>query len=93
MYTSFRIYPEKRYLNQVNVGFNAGMRYGYFGETMLDQWTRVNLHFRFTEFSQMNIYFQSNMERYEGVDYNKAYFSLNAKPDQNYYLSSRRENA
>ncbi|NQT80494.1 MAG: carbohydrate binding family 9 domain-containing protein [Candidatus Aminicenantes bacterium] len=76
MFTSFRMYPEKKYLNQMSINFNTGMRYGYFGETMLDHWMRANLQIRFTEFSQMNISFRSNMERYENVGYNKNSFSV-----------------
>ncbi len=77
-YTSFRFYPEKQYLNQVTVSFNAGMRYSYFGETMEDQWMRTSLQLRFTEFSQVYFSFRNTMERYGGVDFNQSVFSTEA---------------
>ena len=70
-YTSFRAYPEKKYLNQVSLGLSTGQRYAYFEDLLTDCWSRANLHLRFTEFSMMDITFQNSMERYEGIDFNK----------------------
>jgi len=75
-YTSFRAYHEKKYLNQLSLYLNAGKRYAYFDNLLIDQWARVQLRFRFTEFSQMNVSFQNDMERYEGVDFHKNSFTI-----------------
>lgn len=78
-WTNFRFYPEKKYLNQVQLGFNGGMRYEYSGHTMVDEWVRANLHLRFNEFSMMNVSFENELERYEGVDFNLNSVSINAE--------------
>ena len=75
-YTSFRAYPEKKYLNQVSLGLSAGQRYAYFEDLLTDRWSRANLHLRFTEFSMMDITFQNSMERYEGIDFNKDSYTV-----------------
>ena len=75
-YTSFRAYPEKKYLNQVSLGLSAGQRYAYFEDLLTDRWSRANLHLRFTEFSMMDITFQNSMERYEGIDFNKNSYTV-----------------
>jgi len=71
VFTSFRMYPEKKYLNQISLNLNVGRRYAYLADILTDQWARAGLQLRFTEFSQMRISFQSDMERYEGIDFNK----------------------
>jgi hypothetical protein len=78
-FTSFRVYPEKKYLNQVSLSFNGGRRYSYSNDLLQDQWVRANLSLRFTEFSQMWISFQNGMEDYEGVDFWKNYFTIEAE--------------
>jgi hypothetical protein len=75
-YTSFRAYPEKKYLNQVSLGLSAGQSHAYFEDLLIDRWSRANLRLRFTEFSQMNITFLDSMERYEGIDFNKNSFTV-----------------
>jgi hypothetical protein len=78
-FTNVRFYPEKRYLNQVQIGFNGGRRYEYFGHTMVDEWVRANLHLRFNEFSMMNVSFENELERYEGIDFKLNSVSINAE--------------
>lgn len=78
-YTSFRFYPEKKYLNQVQLGFNGGMRYEFFGQTMQDQWIRSYLHLRINEFSMVNFSIQNDMERFAGVDFDLASFSIDGE--------------
>lgn len=75
-YTSFIVYPEKKYLNQLSLYFRGGERYTYFENTLLDQWAQAQLRFRFTEFSQMNISYENDMERYGGVDFYKNSFTI-----------------
>lgn len=78
-YTSFRAYPEKKYLNQISLHLNAGRRYAYLSDLLYDRWERAELRFRFTEFSQMNIAFEREMEHYEGFDFQKNSFSTEAQ--------------
>ena len=78
-YTSVRLYPEKQYLNQVMLNLNVGQRYGYFDNTLQDQWLRALLHFRLTEFSVVNVNYQNLMERYEGIDFKQNVFNLNGE--------------
>jgi hypothetical protein len=75
-YTYFNIYPQRQFLNQISLGVNGGKRYAYFGDTLTDYWVNANLHLRFTEFNMMDISFQNSMERYERIDFNKNFFSI-----------------
>jgi len=75
-YTSFRTYPEKKYLNQVSLYLNAGKRYAYFSDLLYDQWASASLSLRFTEFNQLWIEFKNDMECYEGIDFWKNSFSI-----------------
>jgi len=75
-FTSASIYPEKEYLNQIQFNLNAGRRF-FFSENLLqDEWLRGNINFRFNEFSQFRLQFQTDMERYAGVNFNKNSFEL-----------------
>lgn len=75
-YTSFRTYPEKKYLNQVSLYLNAGKRYAYFSDLLYDQWASASLSLRFTEFNQLWIEFKNDMEYYEGIDFWKNSLSI-----------------
>jgi hypothetical protein len=75
-YTHFSFYPEKKFLNQINLGISAGKRFAYSGSNVLDEWIRAGLHLRFTEFNQMNIDFTREMENYEGLDFHKSSLSV-----------------
>ncbi len=68
-FTYFTLYPERKYLNQVSIGLNGGRRYAYSDDLRLDQWAEANLRLRFTEFNQMVISFENQMEYYEGIDF------------------------
>lgn len=70
-YSSFNVYPEKKYLNQVSLYLNAGIRNAYFEDVRLDQWARATLNFRFTEFSRLDISYRNEMERFEGINFHK----------------------
>ncbi|MBS3819644.1 carbohydrate binding family 9 domain-containing protein [bacterium] len=76
-YTSFQLYPEKQYLNQVRFTLRGGRRYAYFENTVLDDWVSGHLHLRVTEFSMINASLQKAMERFGGVDFHKNSFNLN----------------
>lgn len=79
VYTSLRAYPEKKYLNQLSLYFRAGKRFAYFEDTLIDQWARAELRLRFTEFNQMDISFERDMERYENLDFYKSSLSIEAQ--------------
>ncbi|MCJ7580694.1 MAG: carbohydrate binding family 9 domain-containing protein, partial [Candidatus Aminicenantes bacterium] len=75
-FTFVTIYPEKNYLNQIQFNLNTGRRF-FFSENILqDEWLRGDVNFRFTEFSQLRLRFQTDMERYSGVDFHKSSFEL-----------------
>lgn len=75
-YTDFKLYPEKRYLNEISLGFRAGQRNAYFENIVQDRWASANLNFRFNEWSRMNINFQNAMERYGEIDFNLNSFTI-----------------
>jgi hypothetical protein len=68
----YQFYPEKQYLNQVRIRLMGGRRFTHDGETLEDEWVALSSQLRFTEFSQMNIKLQRDMERYGGVDFQKT---------------------
>ncbi len=75
-YTFVTIYPEKKYLNQIRFNLRGGRRYGFRMDVLEDQWASADVNIRFTEFSQMNVSFQTDMERYEQVDFHKKNLRL-----------------
>ena len=77
-YTFFQFYPEKRYLNQVRMTLRTGHRYAYFEDTLVDTWAEADLQLRLNEFSQVFINYTWDMERYEGIDFNKNSLNVNA---------------
>jgi hypothetical protein len=76
VFSYFSIYPQKQYLNQIQLSLNAGIRDAYFEDFVQDRWVRANLQFRFTEFNQMFVSFRNDMEKYEGVDFHKNTISI-----------------
>ncbi len=76
VFSFFSVYPQKRYLNQMNLSLSAGIRDSYFEDIVQDKWFRANLQFRFTEFNQMYVTYRSEMEHYGEVDFNKNSFSI-----------------
>jgi hypothetical protein len=76
-YSFLNFYPEKEFMNQIRLSVNAGQMYGYFGNTLSDQWVGGNVHLRFTEFNQLNIKYRNSMELYEGIDFHKNVINLN----------------
>lgn len=75
-FTFATIYPEKRYLSQIQFNLNTGRRF-FFSENLLqDEWLRGNINLRFNEFSGLQLQVQTDMERYAGFDFNKNSFEL-----------------
>jgi len=77
--TQFNLYPDKKYLNQVNVGMRVGRRDDYFGSAAQDEYVRANIQLRLTEFNRVFLQFENAMERYEGIRFHKNSFSLEAE--------------
>jgi len=75
-WTNFRIYPEKKLLNQVDFRFKVGQKDAYFQNIVTDRFYEAGVGLRFTEFNQLNIRFQNMMERYAGVDFKKNFLEL-----------------
>jgi len=76
VFSYFSTYPQKQYLNQINLSLSAGIRDSYFEDIVQDKWIRGNLQFRFTEFNQMFVTYRNEMERYEGLNFHKNSFSI-----------------
>jgi hypothetical protein len=75
-YTYLTLHTEKKYLNLVRFNLRAGRRFQYHENTLEDQWINADVNLRFTEFSQLNVFFQRDMERYEGIEFNKSSFEI-----------------
>ncbi len=76
-FTSFRIFPQKKYLNGLYLNLNIGKMDAYFENIVTDRWAVANLHFEFTQWSRLNISYKNYMERYGGINFNKKVFTLN----------------
>jgi hypothetical protein len=75
-FSYFSVYPQKQYLNQIQLSLSAGIRDAYFEDITQDRWAQANLQFRFTEFNQMFLSYINDMERYLGVEFRKNTFSI-----------------
>jgi hypothetical protein len=78
-FASFRLYPDKKYLNQVQFRLQAGKRDGYADSTTQDTWVRGNIQFRLTEFNQIYVAYESEMERFADIEFKKQNFSIEAQ--------------
>lgn len=75
-FANFRIYPDKPFLNQVQLNLQAGRRDGYFDSVTQDTWVRAQTRLRFTEFNQLFLVVENGLERYAGNDFRKTQFQL-----------------
>jgi len=78
-FVNVRLYPEKKILNMVNLNINAGRRHYYSISTLQDEWLRANINLRINEFNMFNFQFQTDMENYSGVDFQKNSFSADGQ--------------
>ncbi|MFB0518270.1 MAG: DUF5916 domain-containing protein [Acidobacteriota bacterium] len=76
-HTSFRTFPEKKYLNGVYFNLSAGKMNAYTENIMTDRWAGAELYFEITQFSRLNVSFENYMERYGGINFHKNSFTLN----------------
>jgi hypothetical protein len=79
VYASYRLYTDKKYLNQVQFRVQAGKRDGYADSTTQDTWFRGNIQFRLTEFNQVFVAYESEMERFADVEFKKQNFSVESQ--------------
>lgn len=75
-YLGFRLYPEKKNLQQVSFWLNFGRRFGYSDSQMQDQWIRARAQVRLSEFSQVELEFENQMEHYGGIDFYRNSFNI-----------------
>ncbi|MCX6574084.1 MAG: DUF5916 domain-containing protein [Candidatus Aminicenantes bacterium] len=78
-FASYRLYPDKKYLNQVQFRIQGGQRMGYADSVTQDTWIRPQVQFRLTEFNQVNIGYEAAMERFAGVDFKKQSLSIESQ--------------
>lgn len=76
LFSNLRFYPEKKYLNQFQIGLSAGNRYEYFSDKLTDRWLRGSMQFRLSEFNQVYLNCHSELEEYQGREFNKLYLSI-----------------
>ncbi len=58
-FASYRLYPDKKYLNQVQFRIQAGQRIGYADSVTQDTWIRPQVQFRLTEFNQVFVMYEA----------------------------------
>lgn len=78
-FASYTLYPDKPFLNQVRFQLQAGQRDSYFGSTVQDQWARLNLQVRFTEFNAVYATLERSLERYAEADFRKTDLTVQAE--------------
>jgi Domain of unknown function (DUF5916)/Carbohydrate family 9 binding domain-like len=78
-FASYRIYPDKKYLNQVQFRIQAGQRLGYADSIVQDTWIQPQVQFRLTEFNQVFVQFEAGRERFAGVDFHKQSLSVESE--------------
>jgi hypothetical protein len=79
VWTSATIYPDKKYLNQINFNFQVGQRDAYFSNTVQDKWARFSTQFRFTEFNRLWVTYENAMERYADIDFKRNNLEIQAE--------------
>jgi hypothetical protein len=78
-YASFRLYPDKKYLNQVQFRIQAGKRIGYADSITQDTWIRPQVQLRLTEFNQVFVEYEAGLERFASVDFRKQQLSIESQ--------------
>ena len=78
-FASYRLYPDKKYLNQVQFRFQAGRTDGYADSTTQNTWIRPQIQFRLTEFNQVFVEYEAGLERYAGIDFQKQELSIESQ--------------
>ncbi len=78
-FASYRFYPDKKYLNQVQLRLQAGRTGGYADSVTQNTWFRPQVQLRLTEFNQVFVRYEAEMERFAGVDFRKQALSVESQ--------------
>jgi hypothetical protein len=78
-FASYRLYTDKKYLNQIQFRLQAGKRDGYADSTTQDTWFRGSVQFRLTEFNQIFVSYENEMERFADVEFKKQSVSVQSQ--------------
>jgi hypothetical protein len=78
-FATYRLYPDKKYLNQIQFRLQAGTRDGYSDRVTQDTWLRAQVQFRLTEFNQVFVMAEDAMERFSGIDFKKRSLSVESQ--------------
>jgi Domain of unknown function (DUF5916)/Carbohydrate family 9 binding domain-like len=78
-FASLRLFPDKKYLNQVQFRLQVGKRDGYADSTTQDTWIRPQIQFRLTEFNQVYVMYEAAMERFADVEFKKQNLSVESE--------------
>ncbi len=78
-FASYRLYSDKKYLNQVQFRLQAGQTDGYADSTTQNTWIRPQIQFRLTEFNQVFVMYEAGLERFAGVDFKKQRLSIESQ--------------
>jgi len=78
-FASYRLFADKKYLNQVQFRFQAGQTDGYADSTTQNTWIRPQIQFRLTEFNQIFVEYEAGLERYAGADFRKQELSIESQ--------------
>lgn len=79
IFTFLNIYPNKKYLNQINLNFQLGQRDSYSGNMVQDKWFRSRVQLRLTEFNRIFMNFTRSMENYAEINFTKSNFYVEAE--------------
>jgi hypothetical protein len=71
-YLFFTFYPDKPFLNRINLNLQAGQRTAYFSDTVQDRWFQSRVSFRFTEFNQLDAALVTGVERFADIAFHKT---------------------
>jgi hypothetical protein len=78
-FTSYRIYTDKPWMNQIQLRLQVGERFGYADNVKQDTWIRPQVQFRMTEFNQVFVMYEAGLERFAGVDFRKQNLSIESQ--------------
>jgi len=78
-FASYRIYPDKKYLNQVQLRLQAGRREGYADSTTQDTWISPQVQFRLTEFNQIFVEYEAGTERFADIPFKRQTLSIESQ--------------
>jgi hypothetical protein len=78
-FASYRLFPDKKYLNQIQFRFQAGRTDGYADSVTQNTWIRPQVQFRLTEFNQVFVTYEAGLERYADVEFKKQSLSIESQ--------------